>query len=210
MVKLSKVQQRLQGARGAVKKVEEKRVAVDLSDPNLKKVIFMGREIAAGYPYHPEDVVVSITDTHAQPPEFFRKPKEVLHRAFHDHVTAYDEHHYKHRWCLQADGDAIVDFVMRHQDAKTIVVHCNMGQSRSKAAAIVIAQETGRALLYADKDGRVVAYRRDEDDEDYNHRVFSAVYGAFLDYEEAEAAKDVEDAKEAEATGNAMQDMGLR
>lgn len=188
MRKISKYQQRFQQSRQASSPTDAAPAPlVDLDDPQLKKVIFMGRELASGYRYGPQDVVISITDTHAQPPEFFHSPKEVLHRAFHDYITAYDEHHHGHRWCRQEDGDAIVAFVMKHREASNIIVHCNMGQSRSKAAALAIAEATGRCVLHANRDGRIVVYRDDGDDG--NQRVRMAVMSAFLDYEDAAAGK---------------------
>ncbi|BAW19242.1 hypothetical protein [Ralstonia phage RP31] len=148
-----------------------------------RNVIFMGRDIASGYRFRPDDVCISITDTHAEPPQFFHPPKEVLHRGFHDHVTAYDEHHFKHRWAQIADGEAIVDFVLKHTDSPNIIVHCNYGQSRSKAAALAIAEFTGRNVLYANRDGRIVAFPPDGDEG--NYRVRSVIMHAHMDREEA-------------------------
>lgn len=148
-----------------------------------KRVYFMSRNDASGYPFRPDDVVISITDTHDQPPQFFHQPKEVLHRAFHDHVTAYSEHHHGHRWCRLEDGEAIVEFVQKHKDAPNIIVHCNMGQSRSKAAAIAIGELTGRDVKFMHyRTGQLVAYRDDGDHG--NHRVQASIHHAWLDWED--------------------------
>jgi rhodanese-related sulfurtransferase len=197
MAKISKIQQRLQANRSIVPITviaeEPREVVAGLSTgeapDGIKRVIFMSRDLASSYRFGENDVVVSITDTHDQPPKFFHEPKEVLHRGFHDHVTAYDEHHHKHRWARVEDGEAIVDFVLKHKDSPTIVVHCNMGQSRSKAAAISIAGHTRRRILYADRDGRVVVYRADDDSDEGNYRVRMAVDMAFME-------RDVEEVRE--------------
>lgn len=151
-----------------------------------KRVIFMSRNDASGYPYRPGDAIISITDTHAEPPQFFRKPDnvEVLHRGFHDHVTVRSEAQGE-RWCRIEDGEAIVEFVHKHKDAPTIVVHCNMGQSRSKAAALAIAEFTKRAVKCYNREGRLVAYRDDGDDG--NRRVWSCIMHAEMDREEVES-----------------------
>lgn len=148
-----------------------------------QKVIFMSRAMASQYRFRPEDVCISITDTHNQPPEFFHKPKEVLHVAFHDHVTAAEEHHFKHRWATVEDGRAIVDFVLKHKDSPRVIVHCNYGQSRSKAAALAIAEFTGRNVLYANHNGYVVAYRPDDDSDSGNERVRSVIQFAHMERE---------------------------
>jgi protein-tyrosine phosphatase len=167
-------------------KAEENKQKPAPDAPGTKRVIFMSRNDASGYPYRSSDAIISITDTHAEPPTFFRKPDdvEVLHRGFHDHVSIRSEAQ-GDRWCRIEDGEAIVDFVLKHKDAPTIVVHCNMGQSRSKAAALAIAECTGRLVKCYNRNGDLVAYRNDGDDG--NRRVWSCIMHAHMDREETES-----------------------
>lgn len=150
------------------------------------RVAFMSREFASVHSYMSGDIIISITDTHAQPPTFFRKPDDVpvLHRGFHDYVSIRSETQ-GDRWCRIEDGEAIVKFIKEHKPTGDIIVHCNMGQSRSKAAAIAIAEYTGRTLYWVDRNGKILKWVDDGDSG--NHRVYSAVAGAFLDYEEESA-----------------------
>lgn len=167
-------------------KIAETKQKVVEETPGTKRVIFMSRNDASGFTYRPGDAIISITDTHAAPPTFFRKPDdvEVLHRGFHDHVSVRSEAQ-GDRWCRIEDGEAIVEFINKHKDAPTIVVHCNMGQSRSKAAALAIAECTGRLVKCFNRNGDLVAYRDDGDDG--NRRVWSSIMHAHMDREEAES-----------------------
>lgn len=59
-------------------------------------------------------------------------------------------------------------------DKQNIIVHCNYGQSRSKAAAIAINIMTGRSILHCDDYGRIAQYK-EGDRSFYNRRVYGMI-----------------------------------
>lgn len=156
----------------------------DKPGENNKKVIFMGRAAASDYRYKPEDVVISICDCTAKNPEFSAyPPKDVLNLKFQDHVTTHEATQYGWHWMMAEDGEKIAEFVQKHTDTDTIIVHCNYGQSRSKAIAITIAEYTGRKLLHANDFGHITHYLNKDTDLG-NHRCGDIVRMGFECLEE--------------------------
>lgn len=167
MIKISKLQQRLASGKNKRRSVFAQPAAVmsqsvykeDETNGPIKRVIFMGRDVVKGYRFNENDVVISVSDCDTPVPVFEHRPKEVLRLSFQDYVTELERKQFGWHWMKAGDGDLIAEFVQKNKDADTIVVHCNYGQSRSKAIAIVIAEYTKRKLLYVNDFGSIVAYR---------------------------------------------------
>lgn len=123
-----------------------------------KRVYFMSRELAQRHRYEEGDVVISISDTGVAAPQFYREPSAVLALNFHDYVTPTEERQFKWRLSNMEDGEKIVDFVLKHTCAANVIVHCNYGQSRSKAVAYAISKETGREIWYPNSFNRFVKH----------------------------------------------------
>lgn len=144
-----------------------------------KKVVFMSREDVKSYDFNGHDeVLISISDTKTSPPAITSSPRDALYLHFNDHVTMQDEA-MGLRWIQFEDGEKIADFVLKHTDKRNIIVHCNYGESRSKAVAVAIGQHTKRPVLRMNSYGQIQAFL---DKNDWgNGRVHSIVCDALLD-----------------------------
>lgn len=144
-----------------------------------KRVYFMSRDAVKTHRFEKGDIVISISDTGTAPPEFLRKPEEVevLALNFHDYVTSAEERQFGWRHCHMDDGDKIAEFVLKHTDAPNVIVHCNYGQSRSKAAALAIRDETMREVWHATVTGRFTKYKDNGDTG--NSRLYDIIRCAF-------------------------------
>lgn len=195
--KASKLQQRLSGqdtSRGrsyfakpatvlsaAEKEADEKA----LSAP--KRVIFMSRHEASYYPFEPEDVLISICDTGEDGPKLSKEPKDHITIDFHDYVDRGGEAQ-GHHWITAEQAHQIAQFVQKHTDVRNIIVHCNYGQSRSKAVAFAIHHhaEPERSILRSNSNGILVPYKENSDVG--NHRVYSLVSDMLLHASEEDFA----------------------
>lgn len=139
-----------------------------------KRVMFMGRDTVRRHKFNPEDVLISISDSGIEPPLLSHQPLEVLALAFHDHVTANEIKDLGWRQMNREDGIKIVEFVLKHTDAPNIIVHCNVGESRSKGAALAISEITDRSTLHVSDNGRITNYKRREHDY-FNRRVYEMI-----------------------------------
>lgn len=127
-----------------------------------KRVIFMSRQDAAQYEYTADDVLISISDTGVLPPAFVHQPQDIVALAFHDHVD-YGGSNLGHRWMIMEDGNKIADFVLKHTDKRNIIVHCNYGESRSRAVAMAIHScMSDRAVLRVNDRGNMVAVNKND------------------------------------------------
>lgn len=140
----------------------------------MKRVVFMSRSAVAGHEFGPDDVLISISDSDMGPPELFHQPREVLALSFNDHVTPYEEKEYGWRQMNREDGYKVVQFALKHENSPNIVVHCNVGESRSKGAALAIAEFTGRVALHMSDRGRVTQHERTRYDF-FNRRVYEMI-----------------------------------
>lgn len=189
--KISKLHQRLQEKAQAKRSVfaippvtlptkvrEEDEVRIANGDAP-KRVYFMSREAVKFHRFEKDDIIISISDTGVEPPKFLRKPDEaeVLALNFHDYVTPTEEKQFKWHISTMEDGEKIAEFVLKHTDAPNVIVHCNYGQSRSKAVALAIRDETMREVWHADIMGRFTKYK--DDGSDGNGRLYSIVRCAF-------------------------------
>lgn len=150
-----------------------------------KKVTFMSRTDAMDHVYRDCEVLISISDTKTAAPTFKHPPQDMLELHFNDHVTYLDEG-LGLRWMMMEDGKAIAEFVAKHTDKRNIIVHCNYGESRSKAVAMAIAAFTDRRVLRVNSWGKTQAYREGHDKG--NSRVFTITCDALLYNSEMEAA----------------------
>jgi predicted protein tyrosine phosphatase len=151
-----------------------------------KRVIFMSRDTAARYPFTADDVLVSISDTFVKPPEFTTPPQDSVAVDFHDYIP-YAGSNEGHHWITFEQGIDIANFVLKHTDKRNIIVHCNYGESRSKAVAMAIkACMPERAVMRSNNYGNLVAYT--EKDDVGNHRVHSIMLDAILFRSEGEDA----------------------
>lgn len=146
-----------------------------------KKVIFMSRADVSVYRFKPDDVLVSISDTNTEAPFLSHQPEEVCELHFNDHVTSQDVA-MGLRWMSPEDGIKLADFVLKHTDKPNIIVHCNYGESRSKAVAMAInAFDEDRRVLRIDYRGRMVAYRKDDNNGDRgNSRVLAITLDSLM------------------------------
>jgi predicted protein tyrosine phosphatase len=113
--------------------------SVAAKSPDL---VVLSREEAEFYEPGPNEICISISDPDAPPADVSAQFAAVLRLNFDD-VTERD-----------ADSDilfaadharAIVDFVDLWPDADRLVVHCNMGVSRSPAVALGLCDAHGWA-----------------------------------------------------------------
>jgi predicted protein tyrosine phosphatase len=139
-----------------------------------KQVIFMSRDMVSRYNFDPTDVLISISDTDATTPYLDVQPREVLSLAFHDHVTRADIAAFGWRQMSCEDGAKIAAFVTKFIDTPNIIVHCNYGQSRSKAAALAIGEIDDRIVLHINDRGYTRKYNR-RDGTFYNRRVYELI-----------------------------------
>ena len=105
----------------------------------MDRVIFLPRAIAAQWRPKPGSVLVSIHDRSEEP----LKPQpgwtDTLWLRFHDTdgqlmgLEVFDTDH----------AQRLLTFVKQHVDAPELVVHCQMGQSRSAAVALYFAEREG-------------------------------------------------------------------
>ena len=81
---------------------------------------------------------------------------------------------YGWRQMNREDGYKVVQFALKHENSPNIVVHCNVGESRSKGAALAIAEFTGRVALHMSDRGRVTQHERTRYDF-FNRRVYEMI-----------------------------------
>ena len=139
-----------------------------------KRILYMSRDAVERHKFNHDDVLISISDSDMGPPELFHQPREVLALSFNDHVTPYEEKEYGWRQMNREDGYKVVQFALKHENSPNIVVHCNVGESRSKGAALAIAEFTGRVALHMSDRGRVTQHERTQYDF-FNRRVYEMI-----------------------------------
>lgn len=118
--------------------------------------------------------LVSISDSGMEPPVLKHQPLEVLALSFNDSVTESETRDLGWKKMDREDGKKVVEFVLKHKDAPNIVVHCNVGESRSKGAALAIGEITKRSILHANDFGRVTNYKP-HDNSYFNRRVYELI-----------------------------------
>jgi predicted protein tyrosine phosphatase len=100
---------------------------------------FLPRVVAAAYRPAPGSVLISIHDV-SEPPLV---PQDgwvaTLVQRFHD----TDGEQLGLEVFSETQAREILEFVARHADCTELVVHCSLGQSRSAAVAIYLAEKYG-------------------------------------------------------------------
>lgn len=136
-----------------------------------KIVVFYPRAEAEHFVPQYSDVIISIHDRH-QPPAVLQAGWEnVLLLSFHDvDVPEHD------RDLFSADqAQQVIDFIHDNANAKRIIVHCNMGVSRSAGIALFISEQQERQLF---QQGRALYYP--EIPKQYNRLVYSVLNTALM------------------------------
>lgn len=191
---MSKIQRRLAGLPATtnrfpnttivLRKTEQEVTAEQAAWDNPRRVIFMSRDDAKAHTYNShEDVLISISDTGVAQPAITSSPKDILAIDFHDHIwsdTPKEAH-----WYMIEQAEQVAQFVHKHTDIRNILVHCNYGESRSKAMALAISKMTGRSIMRS-TGGSIRPYKTNDDVG--NHRVYSLTMDMLLRCSEKDAA----------------------
>ena len=109
----------------------------------MKSVVFYPRAVAEKLTPTGREVIVSIHDRTQGPTALQSGWKDVLRLSFHDTDVAKEDYDLFN----EAQAREVIDFIERHTDVERIVVHCNMGVSRSAAVAMFIADQQERTLF---------------------------------------------------------------
>lgn len=129
---------------------------------NKKRIVVMSRCAVSRYNFKLNDILISISDSDMTTPELEYTPLDVLSLSFNDYVTEYGSEKYNWREMDSADGNNIIKFISKHKDCNDIVIHCNLGESRSKGAALAISKITNRPVFHISDTKRITEYVENE------------------------------------------------
>ena len=163
----------------SIKAKEEEQAAWD----NPKRVIFMSRDDVKRFDFDcMNDVLISISDTGVCQPAISKSPKDLLAIDFHDWVpsNAPEEHH----WYMAEQARQVAAFVLKHTEIRNVLIHCNYGESRSKAMALAIKRYTNRSIFKYEH-GYTRPYK--ENGSTGNERVFDLTAMMLLRHSEDDA-----------------------
>ena len=132
----------------------------------MKSVVFYPRAIAEKLQPTGDEVIVSIHDRVQGPAALREGWSSVLRLSFHDMDVAADGYDL----FSKEQAQEVIDFIGKHVDVKRIVVHCNMGVSRSAAVAMFISDQQERNLF---QQGR--AFFHPDLPAQYNRLVYSTL-----------------------------------
>lgn len=132
----------------------------------MKTVNFYPRAIAQEILPKGDEIMISIHDRHQEPAKLQSGWKDVLRLSFHDMDIP------KEGMDLFSTKDAkeLIAFIDKHADVERVVVHCNMGVSRSAAVAMFISEQQDRALF---QQGR--SFFHPDKPAQYNRLVYSVL-----------------------------------
>lgn len=102
----------------------------------MNRIVFLPRVVAAKWRPVPNSVLVSIHDCDEEPLQPQDGWAEVLWLRFHD--TDGEQSGLEVFSAQQAEQ--ILELAKRHADASELIVHCQMGQSRSAAIALFLSE----------------------------------------------------------------------
>ena len=106
------------------------------------ELVVLSREDAEYYEPGPNEICISISDPHAPPADVSPQFAAVLRLHFDD----LNERNQQSDILFEADhARAITDFVDLWPDADRLIVHCNMGVSRSPGVALGLCDANGWA-----------------------------------------------------------------
>ena len=109
----------------------------------MKSVVFYSRVIAEKLQPTGSEVIVSIHDRSQEPATLQDGWKDILRLSFHDMDVAKENYDLFN----QDQAKEVIAFIEKYADVERIVVHCNMGVSRSAAVAIFISEQQERNLF---------------------------------------------------------------
>ncbi len=119
-----------------------KRSATRKLPRSAPELVVLSREEVERYEAHIDEICISISDPSAEPARLSPRFTAVLRLAFNDVVERGDPSDIL--FALEHAG-AIADFIERCPNARRIVVHCNMGVSRSPGVALGLCDLHGWA-----------------------------------------------------------------
>lgn len=132
----------------------------------MKSVVFYPRAVAEGLHPNGQEVIVSIHDREQGPAQLQDGWKDILRLSFHDTDVPKDNYNV----FGPEQAKAVMAFIEQHADVERVVVHCNMGVSRSAAVAMFISEQQDRALF---QQGR--AFFHPDRPAQYNRLVYSTL-----------------------------------
>ncbi len=132
----------------------------------MKSVVFYPRAIAEKLQPTGTQVMVSIHDRVQGPAALQTGWKDVLYLSFHDTDVAKEDYDL----FSEEQAKEVIAFIDRHSEVEQIVVHCNMGVSRSAAVAMFISDQQDRNLF---QQGR--AFFHPDRPAQYNRLVYSTL-----------------------------------
>lgn len=145
-----------------------------------KTVIYMSRDAVHRYQFKTGDILISISDTKTDMPDLpLLKQNNIDYVDLHfdDYVTTLDTQ-LGLRQFTREDADLIGDLLKRNTDARNIIVHCNYGESRSRAVAIAISHMLDYTPLTYSITGRLCEH---DERQRGNDRVMSLVMDQLVD-----------------------------
>lgn len=107
-----------------------------ITPPAWSRVTFVPRSVAAQWAPRPESALISIYDRKEQPLQPQGGWDAVLYLRFHD----TDGSQGGLEVFSPEQARCILDFVQQNAQKQELVVHCQMGQSRSAAVALFLAE----------------------------------------------------------------------
>lgn len=132
----------------------------------MKSVVFYPRAIAEKLQPTGGEVIVSIYDCVQGPAVLKDGWRDLLRLVFHDTDVAQEGYDLFN----ETQAQEVIDFIGKHSDVERIVVHCNMGVSRSAAVAMFISDQQERHLF---QQGR--AFFHPDRPAQYNRLVYSTL-----------------------------------
>ena len=148
------------------RRVLTKKTVCEVYFASMKSVVFYPRSVAQTLQPTGSEVIVSIHDRSQEPAALQDGWKDILRLSFHDMDVV------KKDYDLFNEDQAreVIAFIEKHVDAERIVVHCNMGVSRSAAVAMFISDQQERNLF---QQGR--AFFHPDLPAQYNRLVYSTL-----------------------------------
>lgn len=113
--------------------------SVAAKSPDL---VVLSREDAESYEPGPNEICISISDPQAEPADISPRFAAVLRLHFDD---LHERNHESDILFAADHARAITDFVDLWPDADRVMVHCNMGVSRSPGVALGLCDAHGWA-----------------------------------------------------------------
>lgn len=181
MNKTSKIQQRLANkGRVPVSRTAVFPPAKEVPFEDGKKyVTYMSRDTVTRYAFKEDDILISISNSDAQPPAFVTPPKEMLALHFNDYVDALERERGIKSFSPEI-AEEIAQFLKRNTDARNIIVHCNYGESRSRAVALCIAETLEYEALTLSNTGNLTRHKQYHGRG--NDRVYYSLFRAIADH----------------------------